>query len=88
MTGMNAAELSVSNYAVRRKELLQLIKQLRAVGFVSLSHLLSTFPSLQFRFRAQADLDLPRITIIGNQSAGKSSVVEAISGVRTSSSTR
>ena len=24
MTGMNAAELSVSNYAVRRKELLQL----------------------------------------------------------------
>lgn len=31
---------------------------------------------------AQADIDLPRIAVIGNQSAGKSSLVEAISGVR------
>ncbi|EMD31064.1 hypothetical protein CERSUDRAFT_60537 [Gelatoporia subvermispora B] len=51
-----------SSYAQRRKQLLALIKQLRAIG-------------------AQADLDLPRIAVIGNQSAGKSSLVEAISGI-------
>ncbi|KAJ6582935.1 P-loop containing nucleoside triphosphate hydrolase protein [Mycena vulgaris] len=56
-------QLSESQYAVHRKELLALMSQLRSVG-------------------AQGDLDLPRITVIGNQSAGKSSVVEAISGIK------
>ncbi|KAI0650569.1 P-loop containing nucleoside triphosphate hydrolase protein [Trametes meyenii] len=31
---------------------------------------------------AQSDLNLPRVAVIGNQSAGKSSLVEAISGIR------
>ncbi|KZT39444.1 P-loop containing nucleoside triphosphate hydrolase protein [Sistotremastrum suecicum HHB10207 ss-3] len=51
-----------SEYATRRKRLMDLITQLRGLG-------------------AQADLDLPRIVCIGNQSAGKSSLVEAISGI-------
>ncbi|KAJ6487722.1 P-loop containing nucleoside triphosphate hydrolase protein [Mycena sanguinolenta] len=60
----DATQLSAkSHYALHRKELLNLISQLRAVG-------------------AQGDLDLPKITVIGNQSAGKSSLVEAISGIK------
>ncbi|KZT22881.1 hypothetical protein NEOLEDRAFT_1180623 [Neolentinus lepideus HHB14362 ss-1] len=63
MGNATALELSSSGYALRRKELLQLVKQLRAIG-------------------AQAELDLPCVAVIGNQSAGKSSVVEAISGIK------
>ncbi|KAJ7590319.1 P-loop containing nucleoside triphosphate hydrolase protein [Mycena floridula] len=59
---MAATDLSGSSYAGRRKELITVIKEIRAAG-------------------AQSDLDLPRITVIGNQSAGKSSVVESISGI-------
>ncbi|THH32770.1 hypothetical protein EUX98_g1377 [Antrodiella citrinella] len=51
-----------SGYALRRKQQMSFVTQLRAIG-------------------AQADLDLPRIAVIGNQSAGKSSLVEAISGI-------
>jgi hypothetical protein len=63
------SELSHSQYAVRRKELLLLVKQLRSIGcgFSTFSSWCSLLTSLR---SAQADLDLPTITVIGNQSAG------------------
>ncbi|KAG6848187.1 hypothetical protein H0H93_002553 [Arthromyces matolae] len=73
------AQLSSTQYASRRKELLSLLKQLRATG--QALNLWSFFDILTVSFSAQGELDLPRITVIGNQSAGKSSVVEAISGI-------
>ncbi|KIJ57926.1 hypothetical protein HYDPIDRAFT_34673 [Hydnomerulius pinastri MD-312] len=55
-------DLSSSEYARRRKELMQLINDLRSMGSEALK------------------IDLPSIVVIGGQSAGKSSLVEAVSG--------
>ena len=80
---------SDSTYGKRRQQALALINQLRAIGYVASDcYIPSThafFTHLTV-YSAQADLDLPRIAVIGNQSAGKSSLVEAISGVRSSAS--
>ncbi|KAF8434537.1 P-loop containing nucleoside triphosphate hydrolase protein [Boletus edulis BED1] len=54
-------DLSSSEYARRRREMMQLINDLRSLG--------------------QTLMDLPSIVVIGGQSAGKSSLVEAVSGV-------
>ncbi|KAG9311765.1 P-loop containing nucleoside triphosphate hydrolase protein [Chiua virens] len=55
-------DLSSTEYARKRRELMQLINDLRSLG-------------------ADTMISLPSIVVIGSQSAGKSSLVEAVSGV-------
>ncbi|EIN04160.1 hypothetical protein PUNSTDRAFT_138885 [Punctularia strigosozonata HHB-11173 SS5] len=55
-------DISTSAYAQKRKELMELTRDLFSMG-------------------AQTLIDLPRIVVIGGQSAGKSSLVEAVSGI-------
>ncbi|KAF7360170.1 hypothetical protein MVEN_00745500 [Mycena venus] len=59
----DATQLSTSQYAAHRKELLSLMSQLRALG-------------------AQGELELPRIVVIGNQSAGNPSLPSRPKGRR------
>ncbi|KAG2129046.1 P-loop containing nucleoside triphosphate hydrolase protein [Suillus bovinus] len=54
--------ISSTDYARRRSELIQMMVKLRSMG-------------------ADALIDLPSVVVIGGQSAGKSSLVEAVSGI-------
>ncbi|KAG1729547.1 P-loop containing nucleoside triphosphate hydrolase protein [Suillus lakei] len=55
-------DISSTDYARRRSELIQMMVDLRSMG-------------------ADALIDLPSVVVIGGQSAGKSSLVEAVSGI-------
>lgn len=78
---ISGAGIVNSDYARRTRHLMKLINDLRGVGWVK-EIVMPINTAWLSPFRAHADIDLPRIAVIGNQSAGKSSLVEAISGVR------
>ena len=76
--GLSDAQLSQS-----RRQTLDLVNRLHSTGFVLSSHfyrilLLLTSPSAD---RVQVDIDLPQIVVVGQQSSGKSSLIESVSGI-------
>lgn len=74
-----AVGLSDPSNTRNRKEMLELVNRLRDTGY-ELPR--SWFPALICgTFSVQTDIDLPTIAVIGNQSAGKSSLIESISGI-------
>lgn len=63
----------------RERIMLDLINRMHNTGWW-LSRLL-ILTRWSFFYSVQVDMDLPQIAVIGQQSAGKSSVIEAISGI-------
>lgn len=62
-----------------RRRMLDLVNKLHSTGCVS--HSSFSFEANSCEFRVQVDIDLPQIAVIGSQSAGKSSLIESISGI-------
>lgn len=68
----HASTLAASRYATESRALLQLVQDIRASGYVSavaVQESLNSFANILF-IRGQAVVDLPRVVVIGNQSAG------------------
>ena len=74
-----AVGLSNPQLSHGRRRMLDLVNKLHSTGCVSLlSFGLEADPR---EHRVQVDIDLPQIAVIGSQSAGKSSLIESISGI-------
>jgi Dynamin family len=80
----NGVGLSNPQLAQGRRTMLDLVNRLHSTGSVIVCKLfLSCLISilLVVQCSVQVDIDLPQIAVIGSQSAGKSSLIEAISGI-------
>ena len=75
----NGVGLSNPQLSHGRRKMLDLVHKLQSTGYVwalCLSPLLKACT-----YRVQVNIDLPQIAVIGSQSAGKSSLIESISGI-------
>jgi hypothetical protein len=65
----------------RRRTVLDLVNRLHSTGYVLDILPYYSFNRMTPEYSVQVDLDLPQIAVIGSQSAGKSSLIESISGI-------
>lgn len=86
LSGASDAPVGLSNaqFVQQKRKMLDAVNRLRGTGYgddypSSLNPLLiSCYPPSR---SAHLDLDIPVIVVLGSQSAGKSSLIEAISGI-------
>ena len=64
-----------------RRRMLDLVNKLHSTGCVTRFTLSFHLFDRELAIRVQVDIDLPQIAVIGSQSAGKSSLIESISGI-------
>lgn len=69
--------LSDPQFDHERRRMLDLVNKLHSTGYVSTCRIVWQLTW----FSVQVDIDLPQIAVIGSQSAGKSSLIESISGI-------
>ena len=81
--GNDIASVGLSNPQLSqgRRRMLDLVNRLHSTGLVGCFFIACFFFLLIDQCRVQVDIDIPQIAVIGQQSAGKSSLIEAISGI-------
>lgn len=67
---------------LRRRQLLDILKDLHSTGYAPKRVHKERTKLTQFPPSIQDELDLPQIVVVGSQSVGKSSLIESMSGVR------
>ena len=78
----NGVGLSNPQLAQGRRTMLDLVNRLHSTGSVFVCPwFYPTDLSFVVQCSVQVDIDLPQIAVIGSQSAGKSSLIESISGI-------
>ena len=69
------ASIGVSSYASKSQRLIQLINELRTIGYGLLCYLYAFLHPMSTNPSTESIFPLPQIAVIGNQSAGKVSSV-------------
>ena len=81
-TSQTGIGLSNPQLFQRERIMLDLINRMHNTGLMIYPfYLFNPIADRSFYDSVQVDMDLPQIAVIGQQSAGKSSVIEAISGI-------